>query len=410
MNSVDASRNFGTAVSACDPYFAAIEPFTKRANHRYNIRNRHTCPASDAVHQEVAGYKDREDFEAYNEGYLDAHTAAIEALALAFEKLVDAFEGLQNGGSSYSTATELFKSSLDLYEFNALAYGRAAECASRDALEAQLKDARNTLAAIESLEAKGAYTEAGTVVDAAEGREARGRQFEEKAQDAESTTKNILTKIESAKIKAEKAGGRIDAGVLTEEKIKAQAAAVTKQMMAKFGTPEFEAGIATSWTSENAGVTHEEFAQKVPQKKMGVKFLIRPSKLLTGIRQLLFSSMVCGYFIVPWIACPLWAWHEGKWWLAFGALVSKGATKTAAKEKEPVVLQGIILLLVALGLAAWLGIHSQWTYFVFCAGWGMYLFAKADQFESAAALETLVERKDVFDRMASTGQIMIVRR
>src|ERR1035437_9783074 len=101
MNSVDASRNFGTAVSACDPYFAAIEPFTKRANHRYNIRNRHTCPASDAVHQEVAGYKDREDFEAYNEGYLDAHTAAIEALALAFEKLVDGFEGLQNGGSSY---------------------------------------------------------------------------------------------------------------------------------------------------------------------------------------------------------------------------------------------------------------------------------------------------------------------
>src|ERR1700678_585926 len=158
MNSVDASQKFAAAVSACDPYFAAIEPFTKRANHRYNIRNHHTCPASDAVHQEVAGYTDREDFEPYNESYLDAHTAAIAGLTSVLEKLGAAFEGLQNDSSLYSTAAELFKSSLNLYEFNATAYSTAAECASSDALEAQLKDAKGTLAAIEQLETKGAYT------------------------------------------------------------------------------------------------------------------------------------------------------------------------------------------------------------------------------------------------------------
>ncbi len=197
---------------------------------------------------------------------------------------------------------------------------------------------------------------------------------------------------------------------MKEDEIKAKAAKATKAMMARFGAPEFEAELAASIAPDNAGMTHAEFVQKAKAKQMGVKFVIRPSKLLRGWRQMVFSSLVCGYSILPWIACPLWAWHEHSWWLVLGVFVSKGATRTAANEKEPPVGSGILLACVAGGLWAWLGIHSYWTYFVLCAAWGMLLFAKADKFESTAALKTLIERKDVFDRMASTGQIMIVRR
>jgi hypothetical protein len=198
--------------------------------------------------------------------------------------------------------------------------------------------------------------------------------------------------------------------VMTEDEIKAKAAEATKATMARFGTPEFEAELAANIALDNQGITHAEFVEKAKTKQMGVKFVIRPSKLLCGWRQKVFSSLVCDYYFLPWIACPLWAWHESSWWLALGVFVSKGATRTAANEKQPPVGSGILLAGIAGGLWAWLGIHSYWTYFVLCAAWGMLLFAKADQFESAAALKTLIEKKDVFDQMASTGQIMIVRR
>jgi hypothetical protein len=41
-NAAGPRTDYKAAIDACDPFFAAVEPFTKRANHRYNIRHCHT--------------------------------------------------------------------------------------------------------------------------------------------------------------------------------------------------------------------------------------------------------------------------------------------------------------------------------------------------------------------------------
>jgi hypothetical protein len=205
--------DFKAIIDACDPLFAAVEPFTKRANHRYNIRHCYTCPPSDAVHKEVAGYTDREDFEPYTETYLDAHTAAIEALSSTFDNLVGAFDALQNDDHLYSTYAELLRASSNLYEFNLSAYSKAAECAATDALKAQLKDAKETLAAIELLESKAAYAQATAAVAEAEAREVKNREFEQKAKDAGSRAEALLGKNEKGKARAEKTSEVVSASV-----------------------------------------------------------------------------------------------------------------------------------------------------------------------------------------------------
>jgi hypothetical protein len=196
---------------------------------------------------------------------------------------------------------------------------------------------------------------------------------------------------------------------MTEEEIKAKAAAATRQMMARYDTPEFKAEIAASLAADNASITHEEFVRQVGERKMGVKFNCRPSKILIPPKVYVFVALVVGYYFLPWVACPIWAWHEHNWILALGVLVSKGATRTAAGEKHPPIVSGLFLAAIGGGLWAWLGIHSYWTYFVSCAAWGMTLFAVAEEIESKFALKRLVEDKPLFERLSAAGEILIVR-
>lgn len=200
---------------------------------------------------------------------------------------------------------------------------------------------------------------------------------------------------------------------MTEEEIKAKAAEATRQMMARYDTPEFKAEIAASFAADNAGITHAEFVSQVRDRKMGVKFNCRPSTLVRPPKVYFFVALVIGYKFLPWIAVPLWAWHEQNWWLLLGVGVSKVATRIAAQksviQKNPPVLLGVFLALVAFGLWASLGIHNYWTFFVLCAAWGMWTFAKAEHVESKYALQVLVQDEAIFNRLSAAGQILIIR-
>lgn len=201
---------------------------------------------------------------------------------------------------------------------------------------------------------------------------------------------------------------------MTEAEIKAKAEAATKEMMAKFHTPEFQSQLARNMldhaADENAGVEWEYFVQEVNAKRMGIKLNCNPAKLLRGAAGHIFGVMVITYSVVPFVVIPLWAWHEHKWILLIGVAVSKYAsTLEAARSGPPIIISGGTLFgIVAFILWYFRGIESYWTFFTLCGAWGMWWYRRADLFQNQHALRTLVTSKREFESLKSANQFYVV--
>ena len=186
---------------------------------------------------------------------------------------------------------------------------------------------------------------------------------------------------------------------MTEKDIKTKAQELTRKGMEQYGTPEFYASISSKWAEDNARVSHSDFTKKALAKKMGIKFMISPQNLLSGSNKLIFNILVFSYFILPLIACPIWAWHEKKWYLVFGVLIS---FLTQLKSDT-----GKLFFFIALILWVWLGIHNPWTYFFLCAAWTKCLFNFADEYANQCAINILIKNENIFNTLASTGKILV---
>lgn len=195
---------------------------------------------------------------------------------------------------------------------------------------------------------------------------------------------------------------------MTEKEIQARAAEATKEMLARLNDPAFkaqvQAGIAADIIAANAGVTYEEFAEKARAKKMGVKFMGGPTGIMRSPRVYGFYALVACYAILPFVLCPLWAWHEHDWVLLLGIVVNFVVLTTdVGSGKKSKIPSGIIYLLIAAIFWHFKGIHSYWTYFFFCAAWGMVWYRLADEYEASQSLKTVIENRQVFERCVATA-------
>jgi hypothetical protein len=125
---------------------------------------------------------------------------------------------------------------------------------------------------------------------------------------------------------------------------------------------------------QNAGVTHAEFVSGLKAGTIGFKCLFgEPFQLLIGARATMFTILVIMYKFAPFVLVPIWAYHERNWWLLFGILVSRLATRAA-----PWFLSGFEgvsfwsgkrysfgALLVVLVIIFWIsgGLHNYLTFF-----------------------------------------------
>ncbi len=220
---------FSAALDADTDAYRAIDAYTNRANHRYDIlraaRALHEAPlaaaddfytlaaAADAYDDAVAAYTDRADFDAYTEAYLDAHTAAFDIYTTAFDTLTAAFAALNPADDLYTLAAA-YKSCCNLYTFAATAYSKAAECAMITALEGNIQAAKDDFE-VHLLENRAANASADNAV-AAKAKAAafkvkaaedasKAKQLEQKARSAETKAEVFLSKAKSAEANAEKA-------------------------------------------------------------------------------------------------------------------------------------------------------------------------------------------------------------
>ena len=138
---VASRERFSAANNAFSAASDIIKPYTIRANHRFaNLRaSSSRLPGSDAYNKAVADYTDRANFEPYTEAYLDAHTAAMDTLAEAFDNLTIVFDTLKPADARYALAASLYKANCDIYVFAASAYTKAAHCAIDTALNGQFQ-------------------------------------------------------------------------------------------------------------------------------------------------------------------------------------------------------------------------------------------------------------------------------
>lgn len=104
--------------------------------------------ASDAYNASLDAIKpfaNRADFERYTEAHLDAHSAALETLNVAFDTLTDTFTALNPSGAPYSSVVDLYKCSCETYTTAATDYSNAADRAMRTALEGDVQALKNEI-------------------------------------------------------------------------------------------------------------------------------------------------------------------------------------------------------------------------------------------------------------------------
>ncbi len=153
----------------------------------------------------------------------------------------------------------------------------------------------------------------------------------------------------------------------------------------------------------NSGVSHDEFVEGVKSGRIGFRCVVgEPSKLLRGWQAAVFASWVVIYSVAPLLLIPLWAWHEGNWWLLLGIVVSWLGLQS----------RSIAPLLLIWVIGSWIraGIHSYFTFFPLCALSSSLLFQIAEETQKSFALDALVEDAGLFYEAAGSGTIEIVRK
>ena len=159
----------------------------------------------------------------------------------------------------------------------------------------------------------------------------------------------------------------------------------------------------------NEGVTHKEFAAGVQSGTIGFKCMIgEPRQFLRGARKAIFSVFVLLYTIAPPILISLWAYREWNGWLLLGIPISYIASYSAAAGSK------LVFLFLALCIGVWLKLgfsfHQYVTFFFFCALWGYLFFHLAESTQNEYALQSLIERSDIFDQAVAEHRIMIIRK
>ena len=200
---------FSSFTLAADAFRAAFEATvlsSNRASHREAIviarEALENAPAGDinarkAYEDAVARFNGRSDFDHYTEAELDAHTSALDKLTAAFEGLLVAYAG--NSCDDNST-DEVFTSACKTYTCAAIAYSKAAACATSDAKEMRIQVGK----------AKLDGNERETLTAGPANADAMGRVSRDKSRDAEAERKYsaLLCKADTAGARAKAAVAR----------------------------------------------------------------------------------------------------------------------------------------------------------------------------------------------------------
>jgi hypothetical protein len=175
-------------------------------------------------------------------------------------------------------------------------------------------------------------------------------------------------------------------------------------------SPELVAQVLRQTIADaNEGVTHQEFAAGAQSGTIGFKCMIgEPQQFLRGARKAIFNIFVILYTIAPLILISLWAYRERNGWLLLGIPISYAASYSAAAGSK------LIFLFLALCIGVWLKLgfsfHQYITFFFFCALWGYLFFQLAESTQNEYALQSLIERADIFDQAIAEHRIMIIRK
>jgi hypothetical protein len=220
---IAAAAAFSAAITACDAAHDAIVGYTNRADHRYAILAARgalrKAPPDDpyaraAYAEAVAACTDPADMDPYTEAYLDAHTAAMDTLAVALDTLTTAFAAFNPADDLRATAAALCRVTCDLYTVHADGYSYAAFCALVTALESGSQALKDKLRAGElrlradrvapedavTAQGKAAALEAKAAQDAR-----KAEQLEQKARIVKAKAEVFLAKAKSAAAKVEEA-------------------------------------------------------------------------------------------------------------------------------------------------------------------------------------------------------------
>jgi len=127
-----------------------------------------------------------------------------------------------------------------------------------------------------------------------------------------------------------------------------------------------------------------------------------------GARKAIFNIFVLLYMLAPLILIPIWACRERNAWLLVGIAVSYIASYSAAARSKLVFL--FLLLCIGVWLKAGFSFHQYITFFFFCALCGYLFFQLAESTQNEYALQSLIERPDIFNRAMAEHRIMIVRK
>jgi hypothetical protein len=183
-------------------------------------------------------------------------------------------------------------------------------------------------------------------------------------------------------------------------------------MQDKYDPPSgdsFAKMLEDSIAQANTGVTHADFVAGVQNGTLGFRCMFgEPHRLVTGGRKVIFNVLVLLYMAAPPVLVSAWALYEHNWWLLLGIPFSYAGTYLATRGSK------IIFLFLCLCVGVWIkdgfSIHQYVTFFFFCALWGSMLFHMAESAQNEYAMQTLVERPDLFDQAVAGSLIMIVRK
>lgn len=227
---LEASHDAFHAVSnVLEVAFDVVRPYTVRAIRRKAIarakHERNQAPlddpyADEAYTEAVACYSDPADFQPYTEAYLDAHTAAIEAVTVAF----DAFPKIFNPTDDhYALVADYYKRACDCYTSIVASYSYAADSAHGTSIDTHLDALRSSLKGLEdklhapilkytairlgdaamAANAITAETDAITACAKAEEEVRDAERFQQKAEIAKTKAEEFLAKANSAKARAD---------------------------------------------------------------------------------------------------------------------------------------------------------------------------------------------------------------
>jgi hypothetical protein len=174
-------------------------------------------------------------------------------------------------------------------------------------------------------------------------------------------------------------------------------------------TPEFQGSLFAHIAKANEGVTHQEFAAGAQSGTIGFKCMVgEPQQFIRGARKAIFNLFVLLYMIGPLILVPLWAYHERNAWLLIGIPVSYLGSFSAASHSKLIFL--FLMLCIGVWLKTGFSFHQYIMFFFFSALWGYFFFELAESTQNEYALQSLIERADIFDQAIADHRIIIIRK